>query len=150
MPEGLSRDILAMAYRQAKADLMPVAADQFAVAIQPLLDFAVAFGKARFQDQPHREAVIAEYRQSLGHLPADLIDLAISRHKRAWVYPGMPTPAELLAHIDGEMTKRRIAKLRVELAGQRVSSRQRHPVMDEGSRGKLNAVLSGNRMETGE
>jgi len=111
---------LATAYRQARGDLTPVAADAFAVVLQPLLDFAVTFGKARFSGEGHRQAVIAEYRESLGHLPADLLERAISAHKRAWVYPQMPTPAELLAHVDGEMSKRRVALGRIEMAGKRV------------------------------
>jgi hypothetical protein len=111
-----------MAYRQAKAEQAPVAPAAFAVVLQPLLDFAETFGKARFSDEGHRQAVIAEYRTCLGHLPADLLTLAILTQRMAWIYPHMPTPAELLAHVDGEMTKRRIARMRIEAAGQRVGT----------------------------
>jgi len=144
MPMGLTRDILATAYRQAKADLAPVSAEGFAVNIQPLLDFAVVFGKAKFVDQSHREAVISEYREAMSDLPADLIRQAVLAQKRAWIYPGMPTPAELIAHVSAEYWRRRHALGKITLAGQRLPAPEpkREAIDVSGLLAKLRAAFT--------
>lgn len=98
---------------------MPVDAKSFAVLVQPILDFAVIFGKASLS-QSHREAAVEAYRKALGDLPADLLSQAVDASIKSWIYPGLPTPAEIRGHVSAEMSKRQIENGRVRMAIQRL------------------------------
>ena len=101
------------AIRQAEASLAPSPAQQLAVQIARIDDFATAFHVPA--DEMKTAAAI--YRATLGHLPPDLLETAVNRAIQAHRW-GMrlPLPAEIAAHVADELAERRKTLGRLEIA----------------------------------
>ena len=125
MPDTATAPALAAALAAAGERLRPASPEAFATLISRLLDFAVAFAKGRFsadaaEATAQKRAAVAFYRQDLGDLPADLLEQAVRAATAAWIYPGLPTPAEVRACVSAEMSRRRVEVARLQLVLGRV------------------------------
>ena len=104
---------LPAALRAADAYLQPCPVKQFMVEIDDLADWARAFNIPQLDIA----AATKFYRESLGHLPADLLRVAFKNIKASHRY-GMrlPLPAEIIAGISDDIHKRRQLRAKLELA----------------------------------
>ena len=130
LPSDLIKPDLRAAYAEKRASLAPSRPEAFAVLISGLLDFGEAFGKARV-DHGQKASVIGHYVETLGDLPPDLLAEAIAAHKKAWVYPGLPTPAEIRAHVSGRLSTRLVELDRLKRAGAKAPETLPVPMTDE-------------------
>lgn len=92
-----------------EAMLKPATAEEFAVAMDPLLEFIEVF---RLPDAEQVRATTI-YRRALGELPADLLVLAIERTEKRHKYHVIPKPGEIMGYVSEEMEQR---KRRLRLA----------------------------------
>ena len=114
---------LMMMIRNLKPWLEPAGPQTFAVQLARLMEFARAFNA----EIPSPDKAAKIYRETLGTLPADLLDLAISRTKETWRWGNrLPLPADIRATVREDFARRRLemSKLRA-MMGKAKSS---HPI----------------------
>lgn len=94
--------------------MAPVSEEAFCVAMDSLVTFAVAYNVST----PEIESTIKIYASTVGHLPEDLLALAVERTVRHWTWGNrLPMPGELEAFIAPELTARTTIKNRIGTAG---------------------------------
>lgn len=107
-----AKERLPAAIRAAQRQLWPARREEIMMAIDRLANFAEVFNIPADK----LKAAAGIYSEALKHLPADLINAAINAATATHKY-GMrlPLPAELIAHVSGEMAQRRrlLAKLEI-------------------------------------
>lgn len=90
---------------EAELALRPATEREFAVAIDPLWDWA-----ARFKIQAGVKIQTAKYRELLGHLPADVLAHAIRDVVENHDYRTIPLPGEIKKRASDEYERRRRIK----------------------------------------
>lgn len=104
LPPQLTRHDLAVALRAADATMMPADARAFAVAMDRLLGFAVAFNIP----MNAIEETVTEYQTALADLPADLLMLAVDRIRATYRWGNrMPFPSDISGAVRTELDARR-------------------------------------------
>lgn len=113
-----------------EAAMLPATVEQQAPLFDRLFDWAKTFGMLRVTapDPEHARrqgmALIRHatdhYRANLGHLPPDLLALAIERTMAGHGWRNLPTPAEIGGTVAEELAQRRGELLRLRYAAWRV------------------------------
>lgn len=139
--------LIPAAIRAAKSQLWPAAPEQITLALKRLVDFADAFNIP----SEKLKSAIGIYADALKHLPPDLIEHAVTAAMGAHKW-GMrlPLPAELIAHVSGEMSERRsvLGKLEImDRAG--VEALRDHAAPSPEEIAKVDAVLADWRRKRG-
>lgn len=84
----------------------------YAVAMDRLMEFAAAFGIKT----PDRKTILNVYRETLGDLPQDLLEAAISRTMADYKYQNMPKPADIRQHVRADLAQRKIHLMTLRMA----------------------------------
>lgn len=94
------------------ASLVPAPAKMLAVLVSRLMEYATVFGAGPSDPQAAAEL----YYEVLGELPLDLLEKAVAATKREHKWNTLPRPAEVRAHVSGEWSRRRTARIRADVA----------------------------------
>jgi hypothetical protein len=96
-----------------KAQLSPCQPEALMVEIAKLMDFGRAFNLPI----PNTATLIDNYRDKLGHLPADILQTACHETTSSWKWGNrMPMPADILEAANRHLTARKIIEGRAKLA----------------------------------
>jgi hypothetical protein len=115
------RDKLPVALEVVQRTLVSVTNAEFFDTIGELIDWADLFGLTKMpvdeRERGRKAGMISRlYWQTLGDLPADLLDLALKRTMAGHSYTVMPLPGEIRAYVAPEMARRKLMALRLETA----------------------------------
>lgn len=112
-PSPLAKDELSTVIADLSEAMKPATTQQYAQAMVALIEFAAAFGIPC--QEP--DAVQKIYHETLKHLPADLLNTAIARVKKTWVWGNrMPFPADIANQVKDDYAKRRSLLSRAQVA----------------------------------
>lgn len=109
--------------RELEEACAPASKRSLAVAIANLIEYCVVFGV----NVVDTELTAKLYAESLGDLPADLLDKAVSQCKRYHKFNVLPRPGDVREYVRAEFSRRRDAKQRAEYC-QRIAEREGLPV----------------------
>ena len=112
LPDGVTRQSLTGAARLLETSLEPMTTDQFEAAMKKLFSFMQTF------DIPTEKAraAVSIYQDTLGHVPPDLMALAVKRLMTDWKWGKLPKPADILALVAEEHAARKVALLKARTA----------------------------------
>lgn len=131
LPSGIDAQGLAVLTARYDAALVPASPQAFGVAIDRLFRRARLWRiplpqKAHPDDIDPIAEMVADYRADIGHLPADLLDAAITWACREWCNGfRLPMPSELLAQVSGDLARRQRERMKLGVAALKLEQRPR-------------------------
>lgn len=97
---------------QAERAMVPASFEAFSVQMDRLLTWAQDFNLPATDV----EALVRQYRELLGDLPAEILAMAITETLRSWSYRSMPLPGDIRKKAAAEFERLRTIKLRAKTA----------------------------------
>jgi hypothetical protein len=111
LPATLAESLPAI-IEQAERAMAPASFEAFSVQMDRLLTWAQDFNLPATDV----EALVRQYRELLGDLPANVLALAIHETLKTWSYRSMPLPGDIRKKAAGEYERIRTIKLRAKTA----------------------------------
>ena len=113
LPPNTTMVSLLMLISGLEMELTPADQRLWSVQMDRLLDVAEAFSITI----PNMDTLMDLYRETLSHLPADLMRLAVDRIIREKWYGRMPLPADILETVSSDLLRRKglVSKAKVAL-----------------------------------
>jgi hypothetical protein len=140
--ESIPRSVasqIPMAIRAAQRSILPADPKALAIEVAQLEEWAAAFN----MPEADWKAATGFYRESLGHLPSDLLTEAF-RAVRATHKWGMrlPLPSELLAAVSDRLDERKLLIAKLEIAKRCPAESDSRPPPSEAEKQRVAELLS--------
>jgi hypothetical protein len=115
-PTGLTVEMIRPAMAAFEDAMRPAPMEFFAVKVCEMLDAGAALGRIERKTVEEKTIVVRLYREALGDLPADLLEIGITKAIAAWQYLGVPQSDAIRNQVSGELSRRRVERDKLAMA----------------------------------